>query len=110
MKHDLQQLAETLRNAAYSDGQSHKLDWSLYIVHPKTNDGDVGFSGGIWRNVNDERRSLHLSFSETKGIHDIKIWTEAGEIFLKKRTLNDEELKKLLKKHFSIDKFYGEAQ
>jgi len=109
MKHDLQELAETLRNAAYSDGQSHKLDWSLNVIHPKTNDGDVGFSGGIWKNDKKEYKSLHLSFSETLGIHDVHIYTEKSEIYPQIKKINNDALKSLIKKHFGINEFYGEG-
>lgn len=43
----LQTLAEFIRDLVYDDF-SVNLRWSLSVIHPKTDDGDVGFSRGIW--------------------------------------------------------------
>ena len=40
-KTTVQELAVALRSIAYSDDQKHHLQWSLYVIHPVTNDGDV---------------------------------------------------------------------
>lgn len=81
-KHDLQEFAELLRDIAYSDNQSHHIDWHLSVVHPRTNDGDVGFSGGLWNRIplNDKTVSISFSFSETRGIYNFKLWRNRSEI------------------------------
>ena len=65
----LQEVAELLRNAVYSDEQTNEIVWSLRVLHPKTNEGVVGFSGGIWHRAdprnkkNKGRRNTSISFA-----------------------------------------------
>lgn len=77
----LQQLAEYMRNLAYDDF-SRKIRWSLGVIHPKTNDGDVGFSGGIWNDPQEATTYMSISFcfSETRGIYNFKSWVNKSEI------------------------------
>lgn len=77
----LQQLAEHMRNLAYDDF-SRKIRWSLGVIHPKTNDGDVGFSGGIWNDPQEATTYMSISFcfSETRGIYNFKSWVNKSEI------------------------------
>lgn len=77
MKNDitLQQLAEYMRDTVYDDF-SRNMEWSLRVIHPRTDDGDVGFSGGIWNKREKVKNSMSVSFSfsETKGIYNFKAW------------------------------------
>ena len=108
-KYDLQEFAELLRDIAYSDNQSHGIDWSLSVIHPRTNDGDVGYSGGLWhRNL--QRYfgvSISFSFSETRGIHNFKMWRNGSQIrfgFGEKPTY--EQFKDICIKEFGIERLY----
>lgn len=47
VKCTLQELAEFISSVAYSDNLSHHIDWRLSVINPKTNDGDVEFSGSM---------------------------------------------------------------
>ena len=78
----LQELAEYMRDAAYSDDQSHHIRWSLSVIHPKTNDGDVGFSGGLWTDNMKTKvyKSVSFSFSDSRGITDFHTWIDHDEI------------------------------
>ncbi len=110
----LQELATFMRNAAYSDDQSHKIDWSLRVVHPSTNDGVVGFSGGLWKRKCDIRditwASISFSFDEVKGIHNFQRWNDEGEI---RSTFGEnpsfDEFKVVVIKAFGIKKLYREV-
>lgn len=110
----VQEMATLLRNIAYSDNQTHGLDWSLSVVHPKTNDGDVGFSGGIWRNHNHRNSKkdirLSFSFSETRGIHQFMFWRDKSEIrfdFIGKGgKIGFEKFKELVIKEYGIKELY----
>ena len=112
----VQELAATLRNIAYSDGQKHKLQWSLHVIHPRTNDGDAGYSGGIWCNHNFKHRtdiSISFSFSESRGIHQFHMWRDRCEIrfdFIEKeRKLSLEKLIEIAKKEYGIDELYKDG-
>lgn len=104
-KFNLQELAELMRDIAYSDNLKHGIDWRLAVVHPCTNDGDVGYSGGLWnRNC---KVSVSFSFSESRGIHDFKMWLDRSEIrydFGEKPSY--EQLKEICIKHFGIEQLY----
>jgi hypothetical protein len=107
----LQDLAELMRDVAYSDDRTHKISWSLYIVHPKTNDGDIGYSGGLWHSECDpkdeNRRSVSLSYSEIRGIHGFKLWRGKSEVrfsFEERPTI--EEFKEVLIKEFGVKELY----
>ena len=112
-KPTVQELATLLRDIAYADNLAHKLDWSLRIVHPKTNDGDVGYSGGIWRNHNHRDKkdiSVSLSFSETKGIHLFQLWRDRKEVHFnfvgKGGQISFEKFKELLITEYGIEELY----
>jgi hypothetical protein len=86
-KPTLQELAEFLRDAAYSDNMSHEIDWSLRVLHPRDNDGSVGFSGGLWTRRNTQKAksrlkdvSISFSYSETQGITQFQLWRDHMEI------------------------------
>jgi len=110
----LQELATFMRDAAYSDNQSHKIDWSLRVIHPSTNDGVVGFSGGLWKqdcNTEDSRlASISFSYDEIQGIRNFKRWDSRGEI---RSTFGEhpsfEDFKITVKKAFGIEKLYREV-
>lgn len=103
----LQQLAEYMRNLAYDDF-SRKIRWSLGVIHPKTNDGDVGFSGGIWNDPQEATTYMSISFcfSETRGIYNFKSWVNKSEIrwvlekLLRSMSLNRHRKKSLSNKNF----------
>jgi len=79
----VQEFAKTLRNIAYADDLRHKLQWSLRVIHPVTNEGDVGYSGGLFCNPNFTPRnevSISFSFSESKGIYQFQLWRNKSEI------------------------------
>ena len=57
----LQTLAEFMRDLVYDDF-SRNLRWSLSVIHPKTDDGDVGFSGGIWTDYQKVKNQMSISF------------------------------------------------
>lgn len=105
---ELQELAEFMRNAAYSDNQKHKMDWSLRVIHPRTNDGDVGFAGGLWSLSGSEvEKSIHLSYSETKGIYNFKLWEDGKEIRYPYGDKPDfDEFKSTVIAIFGIEKLY----
>ena len=109
----VQELATLMRDIAYSDDLSHHLHWSLNVIHPKTNEGDVGYSGGIWYSHLFEHKkdiSVNFSFSETKGIHQFKLWRDRCEIHFncvkKDGKIGIESFKDLLIKEFGIEKLY----
>jgi len=109
----LQELAIFMRDAAYSDNQSHKIDWSLSVVHPSTNNGVIGFSGGLWKHNCDSKTtewvSISLSYDEVKGIHNFKRWNDEGEI---RSTFGGnpsfEDFKFVVIDAFGIKKLYNE--
>ena len=105
----LQELAELMRDVAYSDNQSHGISWSLRVLHPKTNEGDVGFSGGIWNNFNKSRIpvSISFSYSESKGIYGFKSWRNMAEVRHSfEETPSFDEFKELLIKEFAVEELY----
>ena len=109
----LQELVTFMRDVAYSDNQSHKIDWSMSIIHPSTNDGCMGYSGGLWnsRKANEDGfRSISFSYDEVKGITNFKTWIEHAEI---RHDCGDkptfEEFKPICLKMFSVKKLYREA-
>ena len=82
MKNEItvQSLAECLRDVAYGDNQAQRIRWSLDVIHPRTDDGVVGYSGGIWHDLispDDEATktarkcatiSIQFSFDEINGV------------------------------------------
>lgn len=109
----VQEFATLLRDIAYSDDQSHRLQWSLDVIHPKTNDGDVGYSGGIWCNHNFEHKkniSVSFSFSESKGIYQFKLWRDQCDTRFdcvkKDGKIQIEQFKDLMIKEFGIEELY----
>lgn len=106
----LQELAEFLRNAAYADNQSHGIDWSLYVIHPRTNNGDLGFGGGLWTHnrckIDNRHISLSFSYSETKGIYRVQRWKDKCEIFTEDKTMPFESFKEIVISLFGIERLY----
>lgn len=107
----LQELAEFLRNAAYADNQSHYIDWSLCVLHPRTNDGDVGFSGGLWNHnrVKQQKHALSLSFrySPSKGIYSLRYWKDGCEIYNPNQgTISLDAFQALVVDLFGIEELY----
>lgn len=103
----LQQLAEYMRDAVYDDFARH-MEWSLSVIHPRTNDGDVGFSGGIWNKQDKVKNSMsvRLSFSETRGIYNFKAWINGSEIrFGFGETPSFEEFKEAVNRIFIEEEF-----
>lgn len=109
-KPTVQELATFLRNAAYADGQKHKIDWSLHIIHPSTNDGSVGYSGGLWKRndeFEDSYRSLSFGFSETQGIYTVQAWMGSGRAkVLEKGTVRFDDFKEYVLKFFGLERLY----
>lgn len=81
MKNEItvQSLAECLRDVAYGDNQAQRIQWNLRVIHPRTNDGVVGYSGGIWHDIVPEDKavnatrkganiSIQFSFDEINGV------------------------------------------
>ncbi|MDR0287538.1 MAG: hypothetical protein LBI03_07545 [Clostridiales bacterium] len=113
----VQEMATLLRDIAYADNLSHHLRWSLSVIHPKTNEGDVGYSGGIWHERNPKNNmknskniSVSFSFSEIKGIHQFKFWKDSCEIRFncvrKGGKITIENFKNLMIKEFEIEELY----
>lgn len=104
----LQELATFMRNLAYADNQKHGIDWSLYVIHPSTNDGCVGFSGGLWhRNRTEDRVSVSISFDEVEGIYNFQLWEDRCEIrFGFEQTPTFDEFKKVCIERFKVDKLF----
>ncbi len=106
----LQELAEFLQDAAYSDEQGHRLRWHLSIVHPRNSDGTVHFSGGIWnkREV-DDRVAPYLcitfDYNEIQGILNVRTYMGTRKIFSTKQ-MSFEDFKKETKQLFQIKKLY----
>lgn len=128
-KINLQEFAEFLRDVAYADNLEHGIDWSLRIVHPKTDWGAVGFSGGIWhkpldwipaelrKEIRNRRKgrpriTISFSFDETKGIYNFIVYEESndGKLDSKETLFNGsptlEEFKKTVIEKFGIKKLY----
>jgi len=86
----------------------------LRVVHPKTDDGDVGYSGGIWRNPNKNNHksaiSLSFSFSETKGIYHFKLWRDRCDIRFdfvdSDGKISFEKLKEMAIKEYGIEMLF----
>lgn len=108
-KYDIQELAELLRDIAYGDNQSHHIDWHLSIIHPRTNDGDVGYSGGLWNRdypINNGI-SIRFSFSETRGIHNFKLWKARSDVHFEfGENPTFEQFKDICIKEFRIERLY----
>ncbi|MBU9728059.1 hypothetical protein [Diplocloster modestus] len=110
----VQELAETLRNIAYSDNQKHNLCWSLSVIHPKTNDGDVGYSGGVFHNHHfkgHKDSNFSFSYSESRGIYQFHLWREHDEVRLdcvgKDGKISLEHLVKIAIDEYGIEELYS---
>ena len=104
----VQEMATFLRNLAYGDNLEHGIDWSLSVIHPITNDGCVGYSGGLWhRNKQGDRVSINFSFDEINGIYNFVLWKDSCEIRLDfgDKPLFD-EFKKVCIEQFKSEKLY----
>lgn len=104
-KVDLQELAEFMRDAAYGDNQIHHINWALSVIHPKTNDGNIGYSGGMWNPG--AFVSLSFSYSQSAGITDFRMWIDHNEIKYRfGGKPNFEEFKETIIGAFGIEKLY----
>lgn len=115
MKPTLQELAELLRNAAYSDNMTHEIDWRLGVMFPRNNYGVVQFSGGIWHKHNAQRKenikaniSIRFSFDEINGITGFQLWRDNCEIrgLPFGETPTFEQFKERVLSEFKIDELY----
>ena len=120
--HTLQQVAEFLRDAAYSDRQSHFMEWTLRVIHPNTNDGVVGFSGGLWNKDRSMVRpcdhekydkrvtrivSVSFSYDEVNGITNFQLWADrVRSVFPFGSKPSFDDFKKIVVEQFGIDKLY----
>lgn len=124
----LQEFAEFLRNAAYADNLEHGIEWSLNVIHPRTDWGAVGFTGGIWhkplnwifvqKDKAEKRRrgkpsiTINFSFDETKGIYNFVIFEDDNEVksCSKYQPFNGaptfDEFKKIVIEKFGITNLY----
>lgn len=107
----LQALSEYVRDLVYDDF-SRCMKWNISVIHPRTNDGDVGFSGGIWcrKNANNFL-SVSFSYSETRGIYNFKAWINKSEIrFSFGETPSFEEFKEATERIFINEEFCTKAK
>lgn len=111
----LQWLATFLRDVAYSDNQSHHIHWSLNVIHPSTNDGCVGFSGGLWHDSEYVKQgegwvSISFSYDELNGIYNFKRWIDGAEIrddYGAEPTFN--QFQQICIKAFNVKKIYRDG-
>lgn len=110
----VQELAEVLRNIAYSDNQKHHLSWSLNVIHPKTNDGDVGYSGGVFHNhpfKGHKNADFSFSYSESRGIYQFHLWRDRIEVKLdcvgKDGKISLENLVEIAINEYGIEEMYS---
>lgn len=112
----LQELAEFLRNATYSDGLTHELTWSLYVLHPRNNDGVVEFGGGIFCKHNAKRPenirqavSISIAYNELNGITNFKLWRNGNEVrgFPFREPPSFEQFKQVVVSEFKIAELYA---
>lgn len=72
------------------------VDWLVYVVHPRDNNGDVSYGGGLWTHHGlDELfpkpyNSLSFSYSKTRGIHSFQAWKNRCPIWRKEKLAFDD--------------------
>lgn len=122
----LQEMAEFLRDAAYSDHQSHFIEWSCSVIHPRTKDGVVGFACGLFHKsvyslpssqkdqyyANVKRNIVvDFSFDEVNGVYNFNMWADHDPIrftFGGKPTFD--EFKQAVVDAFGIEKLYSHGR
>ena len=113
----LQQIAEVLRNAAYSDNRLEdrrlpRIDWSIRVIHPKTDRGNLMFSCGIWTTdlpnggKDKQWRSIAFCYEVGLKISDFKQWNDVGEIIPKEKITTVEQLRTAIISLFCIEQLY----
>ena len=104
----LQELATFLRDVAYGDHQVHDICWRLDVLHPSTNDGVVGFAGGLWHRTPwfAEKVTLDFSYDEVRGITNCKCWVNDMPLDVNKEPTFD-EFKVLAIEKFRIKYLYA---
>ena len=111
---ELQQIAELLRNAAYSDDRlgndkMPKIDWSIRVTIPRTDRGNLYFSCGIWNNKGPSEpkfASMSFVYEVNIGMKDLQKWNEHGSIYFPPGKFTLERLKTEILMLFSIEKLY----
>lgn len=114
MKPTLQELAEFLRDASYSDDMTHESDWRLAVLFPRNNKGVVEFSGGIWHRHNAQRKenikagiSITFVFDELNGISGFRLWRKGNEIRLPFEEIPTfEQFKECVMSEIKIEELY----
>lgn len=86
----VQTLAEFMMNYSEQAYNRHKpVDWLLHVLHPRDNNGEVSYSGGLWTHHDLDKpfpkpyNSLAFSYSQTLGVYRIQRWKDKypfGEI------------------------------
>ena len=106
----LQELATFMRNVAYADNLKHEISWSLSVIHPSTDDGVIGFSGGLWhRNKfppDEDRVSVSFSYDEKRGIYHFDVWCGNYKVDTN-REPSYEEFQKEVIEAFGVKNLYG---
>jgi hypothetical protein len=109
----LQEVAEFLRNAAYADNQKHGIEWSIRVLHPRTDWGVTNFACGIWHsrlNRKDLNTDVSISFSydESKGFYHFGLWVDGAKTEMPfGDTPTFDELKDTIIKKFNLKKLYS---
>ena len=108
----VQEVAEFLRNAAYADNLKHGIDWSMRVLHPRTDWNAVSFACGIWHKKQNELSpnvSVSFTFDEVRGFYHFCIWIDGGkheQSFGETPTFD--ELKETIIKKFGLKKLFHE--
>lgn len=107
----LQELAKFMRNVAYADNLKHGISWSLSVIHPSTDDGVIGFSGGLWHRdkfpPDKNRVSVNFSYDEKNGIYHFGYWLGDAKIDSNSKPTFDEFCEVVIKA-FGVKRLYGE--
>ena len=109
----LQEVAEFLRNAAYADNQKHGIEWSMRVLHPRTDWGVTNFVCGIWHSLLSRKElnadvSIRFSYDESKGFYHFGLWVDGAKIEMPfGDTPTFDELKDTIIKKFNLKKLYS---
>lgn len=109
---EIQAVAEFMRNAAYADNQKHEIDWSMRVLHPRTDWGVTNFSCGIWHRVMNRKNlavnvSINFSYDEVKGFYHFGLWINGAKIVMPfGDTPTFDELKDTIVDKFNLKKLY----
>lgn len=110
---ELQEVAEFLRNAAYADNRKHGIDWSMRVLHPKTDWGVTNFSCGIYHSFMHRENlknnvSISFTYDESKGFYHFGLWIDRVKIEMPfGETPTFEELKDTVINKFNLKKLYS---